>query len=801
MSQSIRRRLEEPENRALRDNTSDMLRQSAATFLVERHSTRRLRSLRTSAHGYECSLWRDMAALGWMSMLLPDDLGGLGMDVRHVAALCDEIGAALLPEPWVACALMPAVVMRGAPASRRRDSLLEAIGSGDAMLALAWQEHENQIDPAEGIEALVSGTPGALRLSGLKRFVASLPGADGLIVSARQDGETALVHVPAGVSGMHVTEHRLVDDSRAANVVFDDLPLAADAILARGALADALLRQAFEESLVAVCAQQVAIARRGLEITTEYMRTRVQFGRALASFQALQHRLVDLAIQVRRMEAALARAVQYVQEGNPDRPAVLSAAKSFCTGASLRITRACIQLHGGMGFTDEADIGLYLRAALRLAGWLGTADAHRERFMALREPPQGPGGAGDAPDGARSMARARKPVELPAPREGRWPDYNAMSDEDFRAVFRDWLENNLPQENRRPADRLLGEPAESWMRKLSQAGWRAPGWPVKFGGLGLSFRKHAIYHEELDRAGASRWIDHGVWSLGEILMHYGDDAQRDYYLPRILTCEHVWAQGYSEPGAGSDLASLRTRAVRDGGHWMINGQKIWTSGAAYATHIFVLVRTNPDTAKQRGISFILADIKTPGITVRPIRNIADELEFCEVFFEDARVPLENLVGEVDQGWTIAKGLLGMERLVISSSSLPRRALAALRAVGRRRELLADPLFRSRYGELLMDIENLEALYAEASEDMGAGREVPTDLSILRIFAGELFQQVSEAAMEFAAEHGPIGSVSTDGVQHDIKKLFMVARPATIYGGTAEIQRNILARRLLSLPDQ
>ncbi len=790
------------------DATAVMLRDSARTFLSEHHSTRRLRALRDSPFGYERQVWQSMADLGWLAMRVPEASGGLGLPIGDVAALCAELGAALSPEPFIACGLMPGVILQGAPAGPLRDRLLEGLMQGKSVLAVAWQEQPDQLDPLAGQSAL-HGTPGAFILSGSKRFVSSLPGADGLIISARHHGELVLVHLPIDAKGMQLAEQRLVDDSRAADVHFTATPVPADAVLARGAQAETLLQRCCQEALVAVCALQAAIADRSLEMTVDYMKTRIQFGRPLASFQALQHRLVDLAIDCRRARASLSYAVRLLQdagghdsgENNADLNAALSAAKARCNATAVLVTRSCIQLHGGMGFTDEADIGLYLRTALRLAGWFGTAEVHAQRFMQAREPVTGTRTTSavraDTVQPARSAQHERV---VPTPRDGKWPDYDAMSDEDFRQVFRRWLAENCPPEYRNPADRLLGAPAVDWMRRLTNDGWRAPGWPVRHGGLGLSLRKHAIYHEELDRAGVSRWIDHGVWSLGEILMTYASAAQRDYYLPRILSCEHVWAQGYSEPNAGSDLASLRTRAVRDGDHWVINGQKIWTSGAAHATHIFVLVRTNPDAIKQRGISFILADIRTPGITVRPIRNIADELEFCEVFFDNARVPAENLVGEVDQGWTIAKGLLGMERLAISSSSLPRRALTAMRAVGIKRDLLADPLFRQRYGALLLDIENLECFYDETANKMMARQEVAADLSMLRIIAGELVQRVTEATLEFAAEYGAIGEVEVDGVHHNLKKLFMIARPATIYGGTAEIQRNILAKSFLRLPN-
>jgi alkylation response protein AidB-like acyl-CoA dehydrogenase len=371
-----------------------------------------------------------------------------------------------------------------------------------------------------------------------------------------------------------------------------------------------------------------------------------------------------------------------------------------------------------------------------------------------------------------------------------------LDDGAFRRLFRDWLGKHCPAEWRRPAERLIGAPAVAWMRRLTEGGFRAPGWPKEYGGAGLSFAKQLICHEELDRIGVSRWVDHGVTVLGPILMRYGTAEQKAYWLPRILSCDDVWAQGYSEPNAGSDLASLRTRAVPDGAHWVINGQKIWTSGAAHATHIFLLTRTRDTGIRQQGISFILADLATPGVTIRPIRNLADEREFCEVFLQDVRVPLGNLVGAVDEGWTVAKALLGMERLAISSPSLSRHSLRALRALGEAMGLAGDGGFDARVAALELDLATLSCLYTEVAALMGSGADASVDLSILKIVSSELWQRITEATMEIAGEHGVADSFSHAGETFDLTKLFMIARPSTIYGGSSEIQRNILAKQLL-----
>jgi alkylation response protein AidB-like acyl-CoA dehydrogenase len=379
-------------------------------------------------------------------------------------------------------------------------------------------------------------------------------------------------------------------------------------------------------------------------------------------------------------------------------------------------------------------------------------------------------------------------------------DLDALSTEAFRQCARDWLAAHVPDEFRRPADRLRGDESVRWLRLLTEHGWRAPAWPVDHGGLGLAADKQIIWHEEMERARVCRFLDMGVTMLGPTLIRFGTAAQKAHYLPRILACEDMWCQGYSEPNAGSDLAALRMRAERDGDDFVLNGQKIWTSHALWSTHCFVLVRTTVEPVRQRGITFLLVDLRTPGITIRPIVNLAGEGEFCEVFYDNARVPLANVVGEIDQGWTVAKALLGPERLSIGSPALSRLAHDAFEGVAEALGLAEDPAFHETAGNLALELHALTALYREAADAVKAGREDDNDLSALKIVASDLAQRITEATMEMAGEHGAAGVLlARDGSPIDIRQLYMAARPATIYGGTNEIQRNILAKRWLRLP--
>lgn len=380
------------------------------------------------------------------------------------------------------------------------------------------------------------------------------------------------------------------------------------------------------------------------------------------------------------------------------------------------------------------------------------------------------------------------------------PDYNALDDDAFRAEVRAFFEQNYPGDLRYILRRARWNEMREWWRRLYEKGWIAPNWPREWGGMGLDAGKMVIYLEEMERWGVARAPDQGITQVGPIIMKFGTEAQKQHYLPRTLRGEYIWCQGYSEPNAGSDLASLRTEAVIDSGHFVINGQKIWTTMAHDSTHIYMLVRTDKQAKKQEGISFLLADLKTPGITVRPIRNLAGHEEFCEVFFENVRVPRNALVGELNAGWTVAKALLSFERLNIGSPRRPQYALRRLEMMARAKGLFDDPGFVDRFTQVKLDLEDLASLYGRFVAIARRGDPLGQDVSMLKIWAMETWQRLTELLMETAQEYGCVaGELDFDGVPVDVLSPFYYSRPATIYGGSSEIQRNILAKYVLNLP--
>lgn len=380
-------------------------------------------------------------------------------------------------------------------------------------------------------------------------------------------------------------------------------------------------------------------------------------------------------------------------------------------------------------------------------------------------------------------------------------DYDALDDAAFRRMIDEFVESHCPRELRHQPRRMRRAEVQSWINTLAARGWIAPNWPKEHGGMGLSVAKQIAFQEEFDRLGVPRTPDMGPVMIGPLLIRYGTDEQKARFLPPITRGEIVWCQGYSEPNAGSDLASLRTEAVDAGDHYIVNGQKTWTTLAQDADWIFLLVRTDKTAKKQAGISFLVADLKTPGITRRPIRTLSGEEEFCETFFDDVRIPKTQLVGKVNEGWTMAKALLGFERIFLGSPKLPQVAMTRLDLLADATGALDDEHFLDRYAQLHLDLADLGETYTRFVDIVKRGETLGPDVSILKLVATATYQKITELALETAAEQGVLRGEGTYGNERlDALSAFYLSRSSTIYGGSSEVQRNILAKNVLDLPD-
>jgi alkylation response protein AidB-like acyl-CoA dehydrogenase len=764
-------------------DTLDEFRDSARDFLGRGDYLQRTRDMGSTATGFDRDVWRSIADAGWLSALLPEDLGGLGLGLEEIAAIGEEIGAHLLPEPFSAAGVQFGRMLCMAPDGDLKSRLAAALAEGRLIAGVAWQERPGQQD-TDAIDTRAQRDGQHLIISGRKRFVVPGNGADGWLVSAMDSGRPALYWVASDTAGVTLEPERRIDGSMMATIAFDRARVPASCMLLDGDAAREAISAANDAARIVQGAELLGVARRALALTLDYMTTRRQFGKPIGSFQALQHRAVDAYIQVELAAACIPDALAGIARAPDTAGAMASRIKARCTHAALLVTRLAIQFHGAMGYTDECDVGLYFKRALALSSWLGNAPVHRQRYFSLHKR-----GSAQEDDSA---------TDAPTPSQADW---DAMSEAEFRRMARGFFRRHFPASLRNMPRRLHWAEISDWYFTLSRQGWIAPAWPKQFGGMGLPPDKLLAFIDEQEKFGVARAPDQGIVMVGPLLIRHGNPQQQQAFLPKILSGEHVWCQGYSEPDAGSDLASLRTEAVIDGDDFIVNGQKIWCTLAQDATHVFLLVRTDKAARKQAGISFLLVDLATPGVTIRPIRDIAGHEEFCELFFDNVRVPRANMVGEMNGGWTIAKALLGFERIFLGSPRQSQFALAQLEQLARAGKLFDDPAFVARFAELQLDVADLSASYADFAAIVKRGESLPASVSILKIVATETYQKIgmllAEAANESAgqAEDAQIGSLRIN-----VLAPLLNATSATIYGGTNEIQRNIIARQVLNLPD-
>jgi len=371
----------------------------------------------------------------------------------------------------------------------------------------------------------------------------------------------------------------------------------------------------------------------------------------------------------------------------------------------------------------------------------------------------------------------------------------------FAAEARAWLGANLPPAWRRDHswtradDAAWLDVARDWQRMLFEGGWAAIAWPRAHGGRGATVIERWLFDQELDAVGAPRpAAASSVDLIGPAILHHGTAAQRDRFLRPLLSGSELWCQGFSEPGAGSDLASLRTRAERCGGTFVVNGQKVWTSHADIADWCFLLCRTEPDAAKHAGLSLLLVDMRSPGITVRPLRQMNGEAEFSEVFFDGVEVAEDRLVGAAGAGWQIAMGILAHERGPVWTFTFQRRirrSLGELIRSARDRGALRDPVVRQRLAQAHIEVELLRLVgYRSLTRLLRTGRP-GAESSVEKVLGSETDQRLQELAMDVAGPHGLVPG--------EFGQAWLYSRSETIMGGTSEIQRNVIATRILGLP--
>ena len=748
----------------LLNEEQSLIQQSVRAFARELGGPH-MRALSKLPGRFAAREFEEAAAAGWLTLLLAPEKDGSGLGLTELCLLAEDLGAALaaLPLPAAICGVL-ALADSESPLP---PGLLDAAIAGKALIVPAFTSTGN----GEEQPLAVTGTANDRRLSGLRVGVPCVSTAAGFVVHATIDGDLALLYVPKTAAGVALREKIAIDGTVLGDVVLDNVPLGETVVLTRGQAAEDLKRKVDIVLNFGTAAELLGLMHATAGKTLDYLRLRVQFGRPIGSFQALQHRAVNDHVQVETIRSLLYEAAKLTQFDD-NLAALACAAKAKAAEAAPALIVSSIQMHGAIGFTDEHDIGLLLKRALTLAATYGPAPIQRKRYAALR----------DGDDAALPNIRNPDP-----------------SGEAFRQEVRDWIERTLPDNLRHLPTRPPYEDAMWWHRQLAERGWIAPRWPKAHGGMDAPLQQQIIMMEELGRAGAPELSAQAINHVGPIIMALGSEAQKARHLPAMLTGEAVWCQGYSEPGAGSDLASLRTSAVRDGNDLVINGQKIWTTWAHHADWMFALVRTDPAAVKQAGITFVLIDMKTPGLTVRPIRTIANDDELAEVFFDNVRVPIDNVVGGIDNGWRVATALLSHERL---QSSNPQKCVGALTRLKKAAAngAASDPAFRDKMVAAEIEVLALAAAYEHAVALTRSGRQLGAETSFLKLAASELAQHLAALTVDACGSDAVLldGVTVDDGTVHPVVS-YLQSRRETIFAGSSEIQRNIIAKRVLNLP--
>ncbi|QCQ92724.1 acyl-CoA dehydrogenase [Rhodococcus sp. SGAir0479] len=701
---------------------------------VTRERTRA--GLESDATAEAAQLWSAVAEQGLLGLAVPEEQGGHGAGLLGLAVALEALGRSVVPGPFTPTAA--AVAVLAATDSKAGIELLPELIDGSRTAAIT-------LGPPLHAERTGSG----YRLAGAVDAVAGGGAADVLVLPATLGDTVRWVVVDR--ADVTVTVQDAIDPLRgAARVEAAETVVDADRVL------DGLDERRVRSIVTVIFgAEAVGVMSWCVSTAAEYAKTRVQFGRPIGQFQAVKHKCAHMGIELEKARAVVWDAASALDEEHETADFAAEVAAVLVPDAAVRVAQDCIQVHGGIGFTWEHDAHLYYRRALAVRGVLGTREERVDRV------------AGHALAG---VVR-RSELELPAEAA------------EIRAIVRADLA---------PVAAIADE--DEQLIALGDGGWVQPHLPKPYG-RGAGPLEQIVIAQEIKAAGiAMPQLLMGGWAVQAVVAH-GTDRQKQELAVPTLRGDLVWCQLFSEPGAGSDLAALTTRAEKVDGGWRISGQKIWTTVAQFADWAMLIARTDPSAPKHEGITYFVLDMATPGITVRPLREMTGSALFNEVFLDGVFVPDENVVGAVNDGWHVARTTLAGERVALSQKLEAYASDDDLFAFVRGREL--GPVSRYRFGELVVESQAIDLIGARLVLKQLSGADVSTTASVGKLLGMGLGQSISEFVV---AELGPAGVVAVPGQPSDKAMEQLIAgRATTIYGGTTEVQLNVIAERMLGLP--
>lgn len=686
--------------------------------------------------GVRPAYWDGLAEQGLLGIHLPEEYGGGGGGLLDLAVVLEEAGRAALPGPCLASALASAVLHASGPRAPETDGLVRDLAAGRRIGAVAL---------GPGSLTAVEQEDGYL-LDGELPPVLCAAEADLLLLPAASVTGTCWFAVDTATRGLALRPHHSADPTRPTAEV-----RAEGVLVPAGRLLPTDSGLVHDLAAVLLAAEACGTAARSLDTATEHAKVREQFGRPIGQFQGVKHLCADMLVRLEQARALTWDAARAAAEPPEVRGMVAALAAATALDAAYGCAKDAIQILGGIGFTWEHDAHLYLRRALVARQLLGSGDVHRQRAVRL----------------AAAGARRGLTLELPAEAAA------------HRSAAREAV----------AAARGL-DPAAA-RRALAPTGYAAPHLPAPYGLDAGPVQQLAVQQELRDQGVKLSGLQIATWVVPSLIAH-GTAEQQDRYLLPTLRGELLWCQLFSEPGAGSDLASLRTRAERTPEGWRINGQKVWTSAAQWADHGILLARTDPDAPKHQGLGYFLVDMKnTEGIDIRPLKEITGDSLFNEVYFDDVLLPPDALVGEADGGWQVARNTLGNERVHMADQMTFDTGLEALidRSAG------LDGACRARIGALAAEAHALACIGLRTTLQQVSGLEPGAGASVRKLVQTVHQQKVAELALELL---GPAGAVA-EGAGERAVHGFLMSRCLTIAGGTTQVQLNVVAERILGLP--
>ena len=733
---------------------------------------------------YAKAVWRGLAEMGLMGINVPEEYGGVATGYKSLCLVAQSLGKAAAPIPFSSSVYLATEALVQFGSEEQKSLWLPRLASGELIGALAVTETLEQVT-ASSLDSVVTGG----LLSGTKLAVADGGIADIAVVVAKGEAGASLYLVDLHDDGVVRKNVSTIDPAKnTAMISFSNVKAG---LLGIDGLGWDQLQRVYDRAAVLFAFEHIGGAQAALDMAVAYARERYAFGRPIGSFQALKHMMADMYTARRLAESNCFAAADALATAAKDLPLAAATARVSALKAYQLCTKDNIQVHGGMGFTWEFDCHIYYRRsnyqALEMGG-LNVWEGRLVEMIAVH-------GSGTA-DGEEEL--------------------EDDSHRAFRLEARNWLAENAPASLKPHLENsVFGKldtgdedplvAAKAWQRKKADHGWTVLLWPKEYGGRGATPMESIIWsQEEGIYAELSATFIIGTGMCGPTMIAYASEAQKRRYLPKLASGEEIWCQLFSEPGSGSDLAGLRTKAVKDGDDWVINGQKIWTSGAQYSDYGIVITRTDPTVPKHQGLTMFFVDMRSPGIDVRPIKQINGGSSFNEVYFENVRIPDAQRLGAVGDGWRVSLTTLMNERLAIGgmvATGVPELielvktlVIDNVRAIDR-----AD--VRARLADYFIKAMGLKNSGLRAINLVAKGGMPGPENSISKLVAGELMQDLTKYAMDLQGFAAVIDDPAIAVGNSRFQAMLMRSPALRIEGGTDQILRNIIAERVLGLPEE